>query len=118
MANYSRLNFSSCLEQHHNYISSWGTPNPCVPPPSSFNPYNITNLADFKISMLQEIISNTYFGLNLAICSYAAKILPPTFVGINNVSRNPQHLDIAALTLQNLTQKTLPYPLNESDHVQ
>ena len=116
MANYTSaaLNFSSCLSQHNYKISAWGEPNPCVPYPSSFNPYHINNLSDFKMSMLQEIISNDYFGTNLALCYYVARILPPTFVAIDTVTKDPSKLDVGVLTLQNLTMRTVPSPYNES----
>lgn len=114
MANYLDFDYSSCLDEHDNKISQWGQPNPCVPYPSTVNPYNITKLTDFKMSMLQEIITNDYFGINLAMCYYASHLLPESFVAIDSVIDNPSMLDLAVLTLHDFTTKALPATINGS----
>ncbi|KAF2104090.1 hypothetical protein NA57DRAFT_50937 [Rhizodiscina lignyota] len=107
MANYSVLNFPFCF-RGSSYVAG------CIPPPSSFNPYNVSNITDFKIEMLQEIVSNPAFGIGFGICDYAGDILPKTFQEINDAWADPWHLNVGSLSLQALTNRTFPYPLNES----
>lgn len=114
MSLYAAYDFSSCLAQHGNPKSAWGQSNQCVPDPSSLNPYNITSLGDFNMSMLEDILTNTNFGINLGLCHDFANILPSAFPAISRIIRNPKSLNLAVLALQNLTQRTVPSPYNAS----
>jgi hypothetical protein len=116
MANYSSWDnqFQNCLKRNN-------PADVCIPFPSSFNPYNVTILADFNISMLVEILSNSLFGDKLGICDEAVQLLPQSFLVINSTIANPRHLNVPILFLQNLTNLTFPFEparLNESNPAQ
>jgi hypothetical protein len=66
-------NYSSWDNQFQNCLNGKNPANVCIPHPSSFNPYNVTSLADFKIGMLVEILSNSLFGKKLGMCYEAVK---------------------------------------------
>jgi hypothetical protein len=118
MANYSSWDsqFENCPKKHNKQQSD-----SCIPYPSTLSPYNITSLADFKIGMLGEIISNSFFGHQLGVCSDAVKILPPTFVEINTAIADPHQLNPPILSLHTFASKTFPFKpskLNESSPAQ
>lgn len=111
-------NYSSWDNQFQNCLNRSNPANVCIPHPSSFNPYNVTSLADFKIDMLVEILSNYLFGKELGVCNEAVKILPPTFAVINATRADPQSLNIPILSLQTLANMAFPFEpsrLNESN---
>jgi len=114
MANYSALDFSPCIDRLHPEIPDPGQPNPCVPWPSSFNPYKVNHIQDFKMSMLQEIITNRFFGIELNLCYAAASLLPNTFIAITNVTNTPQYLNLPVLDLWRMAQHTMPATINNT----
>lgn len=112
--NYSSYDFSACLATVSRNVTAPGERNPCVPPPSSLNPYNVTGLPDFKIDMLREILDNPFFGRNIGACYYAAMLMPPTFIAIDSAMSDPRKLDMPMLRLHEFTRMAFPAPINES----
>lgn len=107
-------NFSACISQASEPKVPWPNTNPCVPEPSSLNPYNITSLASFTPRMLREILTNRFFGVDLDLCQGLADVLPSDFPSINRVLERPGTLDLRVAALRNLTRRTVPSPYNES----
>jgi hypothetical protein len=105
MSHYSTWDneVENCLRKYDKH------PDLCIPPPSSFNLYNVTSLANFKIRMLEEIISNSFFGHKLGVCHDAVNILPPTIVHINTNIADPRQLNRSIPSLPNLASRTFPF---------
>lgn len=109
---YSSYDPSACLA--HNGITQTSSRGPNQCDPSSLNPDNISSLGEFKMSMLRDILSNNRLGQNLGLCHDLARILPTTFPEIHNVTLDPNTLNVGALHLQDLMQRTVPSPYNNS----
>lgn len=111
---YSSYNPSACLTENGLVGNNTAQlqPNPCDP--SSLNPYNVTSLGAFNMSMLREIFNNDRLATGLGLCTSLANILPRYFPDINRVASKPATLNVPALHMQTLIRRTVPSPYSGS----
>jgi hypothetical protein len=85
--------------------------NHTILPPSSFNPYNVTRLAEFNISMV-EIDGDPL----LLTCAYGSEFLSKAATADSSEIdiMNPLEVNVGLTSLIDFLRYELPSPLNES----